>query len=107
MGDAVVAIVLRDPAVSREPAAADLERLAETGVRVRRFDPAMLGRELDRADVAVDAIFGTGFRGEPEDDWAEAIDGLNRRRSRRRRRHPERCRRDEHRRSRASRSGPT
>jgi NAD(P)H-hydrate epimerase len=44
---------------------------------VRRFDPATLGRELDRADVAVDAIFGTGFRGEPEDDWAEAIDGLN------------------------------
>ena len=76
-GMRVVAIVLQDPAVSREPAAANLERLAETGVRVRRFDPAMLGRELDRADVAVDAIFGTGFRGEPEGDWAEAIDGLN------------------------------
>jgi hydroxyethylthiazole kinase-like uncharacterized protein yjeF len=76
-GMGVVAIVLQDPAVSREPAAANLERLAETGVRVRRFDPAMLGRELDRADVAVDAIFGTGFQGEPEDDWAEAIDGLN------------------------------
>ena len=76
-GMRVVAIVLQDPAVSREPAAANLERLAETGVRVRRFDPATLGRELDRADVAVDAIFGTGFRGEPEDDWAEAIDGLN------------------------------
>ncbi|TMK87366.1 MAG: NAD(P)H-hydrate epimerase, partial [Actinobacteria bacterium] len=76
-GMRVVVIALQDPAGSRDPAAANLRRLAEAGVRVRRFDPATLGRELDRADVAVDAIFGTGFRGEPEDDWAEAIDGLN------------------------------
>jgi NAD(P)H-hydrate epimerase len=76
-GMRVVVIVLQDPAGSRDPASANFRRLAETGVRVRRFDPATLGRELDRADVAVDAIFGTGFRGEPEDEWAEAIDGLN------------------------------
>jgi len=60
-GMRVVVIALQDPAGSRDPAAANLRRLAEAGVRVRRFDPATLGRELDRADIAVDAIFGTGF----------------------------------------------
>ena len=30
-----------------------------------------------RADVAIDAVFGTGFRGVPEDEWADAIAGLN------------------------------
>ena len=62
----------------RGDAAANLERVhAETGVHVRPFEPAALARELERADVAVDAIFGTGFRGAPEDEWAAAIDGVN------------------------------
>lgn len=59
------------------PARTNLERLAHTAVRVRPFAPATMGRELERADVAVDAIFGTGFRGVPEGAFAEAIDGLN------------------------------
>ena len=33
--------------------------------------------ELLRADVAIDAVFGTGFRGVPEDEWADAIAALN------------------------------
>ena len=59
----MVAIVLLDPAVSREPAAANLERLAETGVRVRRFDPAMLGRtvRLDGVSRRVVGIMPRGF----------------------------------------------
>ena len=62
----------------REPSAANLDRLArETDVRVRPFDPAVLGRELARSDLAVDAIFGTGFAGAPEDEWAEAIEIVN------------------------------
>jgi len=61
-----------------EPSAGNLARLGrETDVRVRPFDPAVLARELTRADLAVDAIFGTGFRGAPEDDWAEAIEIVN------------------------------
>jgi ADP-dependent NAD(P)H-hydrate dehydratase / NAD(P)H-hydrate epimerase len=44
---------------------------------VRTFHERSLRRELDRADVAVDAIFGTGFGGMPEDDWAAAIASLN------------------------------
>ena len=41
------------------------------------FGPRSMARELARADVAVDAVFGTGFRGVPEDEWAEAIEILN------------------------------
>ncbi len=33
-------------------------------------------RELERADVAIDAIFGTGFRGTPAGPYAEAIEAL-------------------------------
>jgi hydroxyethylthiazole kinase-like uncharacterized protein yjeF len=62
----------------REPAAGNATRLAEvTSLRVVPFAHATLDRELRRADVAIDALFGTGFRGIPEDDWADAIAGLN------------------------------
>ncbi len=61
----------------REPAAGNLRALGDVGVRVRGWSPASLAHELARADVAVDAIFGTGFRGFPEDEWAEAIGALN------------------------------
>jgi hydroxyethylthiazole kinase-like uncharacterized protein yjeF len=47
-------------------------------VVVRPFSAARLAADLGRADVAVDAVFGTGFRGLPEDEWADAIDELNR-----------------------------
>jgi ADP-dependent NAD(P)H-hydrate dehydratase / NAD(P)H-hydrate epimerase len=60
-----------------EPAATNLARLSGTPVRVRPFSASALERELGRADVAIDAVFGTGFRGSPEDEWAAAIDGLN------------------------------
>ncbi len=61
----------------REPAATNLRRLANTTVRVRSCDRASLERELARADVAVDAIFGTGFRGPPGGIAEEAIAALN------------------------------
>jgi hydroxyethylthiazole kinase-like uncharacterized protein yjeF len=71
-------VLLEDPEELREPAAANARRLAEVpSVRVRTFDEHGLRRELARADVAVDAIFGTGFRGMPEDEWASAIASLN------------------------------
>jgi NAD(P)H-hydrate epimerase len=77
-GVRTVVCLLEPGSALREPAAGNLERLAgETDVRVRPFDAAALARELDRADIAVDAIFGTGFRGAPDDAWAEAIDLLN------------------------------
>jgi NAD(P)H-hydrate epimerase len=71
-------VTLEDPADLREPAATNARRLTEEpGIRVRPFDERGLERELARADVAVDAIFGTGFRGMPEDEWAVAIAALN------------------------------
>lgn len=76
-GVGVSVLTVEPPQGGHEPAAANLLRLAEVGVRVRTCSPARLERELARADVAVDAIFGTGFRGVPEDGWAAAIAGLN------------------------------
>jgi ADP-dependent NAD(P)H-hydrate dehydratase / NAD(P)H-hydrate epimerase len=77
-GMRVAVMMLGGSHVLREPAAANLARLAETpSVRVRSFSAATLEKELARADVAVDAIFGTGFRGMPEDEWAVAIAALN------------------------------
>lgn len=76
-GMAVTVLAVDDPAVLREPAATNLRRLDEVDVRLRAFTPALAARELDRADVAIDALFGTGFRGVPENDSAEAIDALN------------------------------
>jgi NAD(P)H-hydrate epimerase len=62
----------------REPAASNLERLEATSARVRTWSVAPAERELTRADVAVDAIFGTGFHGAPEGAAAEAIEVLDR-----------------------------
>jgi ADP-dependent NAD(P)H-hydrate dehydratase / NAD(P)H-hydrate epimerase len=61
----------------REPAATNARRMSEVDARVLSFSPAAAARALERADVAIDAIFGTGFRGTPEDAFAEAIDALN------------------------------
>ena len=72
---AVIAVETAD--ALREPAASNLARLDEVGVRVRGWSSAALTHELARADVAIDALFGTGFRGFPEDAWADAIDGMN------------------------------
>ena len=76
-GMRVVVIVVEHLGTLREPAASNLARLSEVGVRARGWSSATLAHELARADVAIDAIFGTGFRGFPEDEWADAIDGLN------------------------------
>ncbi|MGH2596529.1 MAG: NAD(P)H-hydrate dehydratase [Actinomycetota bacterium] len=62
----------------REPAATNASRLEEApSIRVLPFSDATLARDLERADVTIDAIFGTGFRGIPEDEWADAIAGVN------------------------------
>lgn len=75
-GMAVAVVMIEVPEDLREPAATNLARLrAETETRILPADT--LPRELIRAGVAVDAIFGTGFRGMPEDEWATAIAELN------------------------------
>src|SRR5512133_1435325 len=50
----------------------------ETDVHTRSLDPEAMSRALSRADLAVDAIAGTGLRGAPDGAWAAAIHTLNR-----------------------------
>lgn len=61
----------------REPAGVNLARLGDARLVLEEATPERLARELARADVAVDAVFGTGFHGVPEGRWADAIGGLN------------------------------
>src|SRR5439155_12632880 len=75
-GLGVAVAILVDPSELRGAAASSFAGFVEAGGRWSSFDPGRLRRELDRADVAVDAIFGTGFRGEPDGEWRAAIEAL-------------------------------
>ena len=77
MGMRVAAFLLADPGSLGEPSATNHRRLHDTDVIVKPFSLPPLERELDRGDVVVDAIFGTGFRGRPEGDHAVAIGALS------------------------------
>ena len=59
------------------PAGANGARLGEQGLADRFYTRSDLARALVHADVAVDAIFGTGFHGRPEGVWADAIVEIN------------------------------
>ena len=59
------------------PAMRNAARLREQGLVARAWTPARAEAALADADVAVDAIFGTGFHGTPDGAWAAAIDILN------------------------------
>ena len=76
-GMRVAVVMLKDPGGLAEPAAGNAHRLSEVDVRIVPFSDSALQRELGRADVAVDAVFGTGFRGMPEGGSASAITVLN------------------------------
>jgi ADP-dependent NAD(P)H-hydrate dehydratase / NAD(P)H-hydrate epimerase len=75
MGAAV--LLLADPSELRGPTAAGFRRHVDAGGRWRRATRDGLARELGRADIVIDAIFGTGFRGRPEGEHAAAIDAVN------------------------------
>lgn len=70
-----VVVLLDDPASLRGDARANLVRLH--GIRTVRFEEAALRGELARASAAVDAIFGTGFRGAVEGAAATAVEAIN------------------------------
>ncbi|HEX2050843.1 MAG TPA: NAD(P)H-hydrate dehydratase [Actinomycetota bacterium] len=71
-GVAVRCLVVGDAGSARGAAAHHLERLRRAGGRVEPWRAA----RARGADVAVDAVFGTGFRGAAEGVAAEAIDAL-------------------------------
>lgn len=68
-------VFLLEPALG-EPAATNLAALDRAGIPVRPFDVGSVRRSMERADVAIDAIFGTGFRGSAEGAFAAAIELL-------------------------------
>lgn len=76
-GMGVTAVLLAPPGSFRDAAAANFHRYAGAGGRWRRFSSDLLLRELGRADVVIDAVFGTGFRGPPEGDFTRAIELIN------------------------------
>ncbi|MGH2652924.1 MAG: NAD(P)H-hydrate dehydratase [Actinomycetota bacterium] len=76
-GVGTTVLLLAAPEHLRGPAAANWRRLEGTGVRRRPFELSVLDRELARSDVAVDAVFGSGFRGVAEGPYADAIERLD------------------------------
>lgn len=76
-GMRVDTFLLAEREAFREPATGKLRRLEAAGVRPQPFSAETLERHLARADVAVDGIFGTGFRGVAEGQHAAAIEALN------------------------------
>jgi ADP-dependent NAD(P)H-hydrate dehydratase / NAD(P)H-hydrate epimerase len=77
-GGARPSVFLLDPdGPTHDPSAGMLDRLRrETDVRVGRIDDRFT-IDLSRADLVIDAIFGTGFHGEPDDRSARAIRASN------------------------------
>jgi ADP-dependent NAD(P)H-hydrate dehydratase / NAD(P)H-hydrate epimerase len=74
-GASPVAVLLSDPDELKGPAANAFEHLGSA--RWATYSPDRLARELGTADLAIDAIFGTGFRGAAEGTHSEAIEALN------------------------------
>ncbi len=76
-GMGVTVVLIPEPNTLPEPAATNLRRLVQSRVRYGSYSDSALTREVQRADIAVDAVFGTGFRGLPEGPHAAAIEILN------------------------------
>jgi len=74
--DARVFLLAEEDELS-EDAAANHHRFAEEGGEVVRLDVNSLPGELAGSDLIVDAIFGTGFHGAAEGDFAAAIEAIN------------------------------
>jgi NAD(P)H-hydrate epimerase len=65
-----------DPGTLKGDARTNLERLRN--VRQLRFDERGFARELGRADVVVDALYGTGFKGALAGPPAQVVTAVNR-----------------------------
>jgi hydroxyethylthiazole kinase-like uncharacterized protein yjeF len=76
-GMGVTVVLLAEPAALQGAAALNYRRFDGRDGRWLRYSSSILERELVRADVVVDALFGTGYRGEPDGEFAEAIAAIN------------------------------
>jgi ADP-dependent NAD(P)H-hydrate dehydratase / NAD(P)H-hydrate epimerase len=72
-GAGVACLLVGDANEARGAAAHHLENMLRAGVDAQPFDAAALAR----ANVIVDALFGTGFRGVAEGEPAAAIHAIN------------------------------
>src|SRR5229473_495159 len=66
-----VVIFPDDPGTLKGDAGTNLERLRH--IRLLRFAGPSFARELRRADLVVDALYGTGFRGALAGPAAQAV----------------------------------
>jgi ADP-dependent NAD(P)H-hydrate dehydratase / NAD(P)H-hydrate epimerase len=73
MGFGVDALLLAPPDQLSDDAKVQHQRFGEA----RHIEPAEVGPALEGAGVVIDAIFGTGFAGEPRDPAAGAIEAIN------------------------------
>ncbi len=76
-GMRVSAVLLAEPEEYGGAAAANLDPARSAGVVVRPASGDLPARELERADVAVDAVVCTGFHGAPRGRVGEAIATLD------------------------------
>jgi NAD(P)H-hydrate epimerase len=76
-GMAVDVFLVSEPGSLGSPVDEKLEALTRGGTVARPATPDAIARALARSDVAIDAIFGTGFRGEPDKQHLQAIEALN------------------------------
>jgi NAD(P)H-hydrate epimerase len=68
------------PAEVKGDALVNLKRCRKLGIRINQLDKAVTDRlegDLDKANIIVDAIFGTGFEGSPRGLAREVIDLIN------------------------------
>jgi NAD(P)H-hydrate epimerase len=72
-GVGVRCLFVGDPDSVTGEAAEHRDRFVAGGGFVEPFDPA----RLDRSTVVIDALFGTGFRGQAEGEAARAIEAIN------------------------------
>ena len=66
-----------DPAEYRGDAALNYGVLSKCDVPIERIVPANIAQQLEGAAWIVDALLGTGARGEPREPYATVIDQLN------------------------------
>ena len=78
-GMGVCALLLAGPNAFEGPAAQNFQRYDRAGSQWRTVADAQggLGREVARADVVIDAVFGTGFMGRAQGPFADAIVAMN------------------------------
>jgi ADP-dependent NAD(P)H-hydrate dehydratase / NAD(P)H-hydrate epimerase len=76
-GMGVTVILLEGPEAFRGAAHSSFRSFATASGRWQAFTDAALSRAVQRTDIVVDALFGTGFRGKPEGNGARAIELVN------------------------------